>query len=124
MNEHAINPDAVLAVLKGRIGAINGITAADLVKELTGDASPADQRRLRDCVVLLRNQGHAVCALPEAGYFMAANSDELNRTCRFLLGRAQTGLQQIAAMKNKAVPDLAGQLGLDLTHPLEGANHV
>lgn len=112
--QHEINPASVLSALQGRIGAVNGINAATLVQSLTGRLSTADQRRLRDCVVLLRIEGHPVCATPEDGYFMAANDSELNRTCKFLLGRVNTGLAQIAALKKKALPDLAGQLGLEL----------
>lgn len=119
--EKEINPASVLAALQGRIGAANGIKASALAEAITGRVSHADQRRLRDCVVLLRIEGKPVCATPESGYFMAANASELNRTCQFLLSRANTGLQQVAALKNKAVPDLAGQFGLDLETTLEGA---
>lgn len=120
MNTHALHdvtPSAVLAALQGRVGAANGIKASDLTYVITRRISAADERRLRDCVVFLRTQGHAVCASPEHGYFLAANDDELNATCRFLLDRAMTGLQQVCALKHHALPDLAGQLGLELTHP-------
>lgn len=112
-----VTPHAVLAALQGRVGAANGIKASDLAYVITRRVSAADERRLRDCVVLLRTQGQPVCASPEHGYFLAANDDELNATCRFLLDRAMTGLNQVAALKHKAMPDLAGQFGLDLTTP-------
>jgi len=110
-----VTPESVLSALQGRVGAANGINASDLAYLIARRVNPADERRLRDCVVYLRTQGHPVCASPEAGYFLASNDDELNATCRFLYGRAMTGLQQVSAMKHKALPDLAGQLGLDMT---------
>ena len=114
MDHHDVNPAAVLEALADRIGAANGISAAELARSLTGRTSAADQRRLRDCVVFLRLKGHAICALPEHGYFMAANTRELDASCRHLLNRAVTGLQQVYALKQRAMPDLAGQLGLAL----------
>lgn len=114
VQEHDINPESVLSALQSRVGAVNGITATQLVIEMTDRTSAADERRLRDCVVFLRHQGHPVCATPGDGYFIAANDDELNETCQFLYGRAMTGLQQVSAMKKKALPDLAGQLGLPM----------
>lgn len=114
LQDQPITPESVLAALQGRVGAANGITATALVIEISDRTSAADERRLRDCVVLLRVQGHPVCATPEDGYFLAANEEDLNRTCRFLLERATTGIRQVAALKQKALPDLAGQLGLGL----------
>lgn len=113
--QHAITPETVLAALNRRVGKANGATAYQLVIELADTTSAADERRLRDCVVYLRTQGHPVCALPEAGYFIAANEDELNESCQHLLGRAMTSLQQISAQKRVAMPELAGQLGLPVT---------
>ncbi len=113
-----INPQNVLAELQRRVGAANGITAAELVKVLIFDCTPGDERRLRTVVEQLRREGHAVCADPAHGYFMAASDKELDSTCEFLLGRATTSLQQIAAMKKVAMPELRGQLGL----PLEVSN--
>lgn len=117
--QHDINPESVLAALQGRIGAANGVTATKLVIEMTERTSEADERRLRDCVTYLRHQGHPVCATPGDGYFIAANDTELNDTCQFLYGRAMTGLKQVSAMKKKALPDLAGQLGLPVTEAQE-----
>jgi hypothetical protein len=116
--QREITPDSVLAALQARIGAANGMTAAQLSESILGRHGAADERRLRTVVEHLRRQGHAVCAHPSHGYFMAANADELDQTCEFLLGRAMTSLQQISALKHTALPDLRGQLGLPLqTNP-------
>lgn len=107
-----VTPATVLAALQPRVGAANGISAQALVLAITGRECAADERRLRDCVTLLRIDGHAICAHPAHGYFIAAHEGELDDTCRFLFGRAMTGLQQVSALKKKALPDLAGQLGI------------
>lgn len=109
-----ITPETVLQTLQGRIGAVNGTTARDLVFLITGLVNLADERRLRSVIEQLRKQGHAICAHPSTGYHWAANPTELDQTCEFLLARAMSSLDQIAALKKRAVPDLRGQLGLPL----------
>ncbi|ASK91076.1 hypothetical protein KWH04_01025 [Xanthomonas campestris pv. trichodesmae] len=107
-----LSPDSVLSALQGRRGAANGITARDLVFVITLRVSAADERRLRQIIEKLRRDGHPICAHPAFGYHLAADANELDRACSFLLGRAMTSLQQISAMKRVALPDLYGQLGL------------
>jgi hypothetical protein len=109
-----LTPDTVLAVLKTCVGEANGVTAEQLVRGLTGRCSEGDQRRLRTVIEALRTAGHCICANPTHGYFLAANDDELNRSCSFLFDRAMTSLRQISAMKRVSLPDLRGQLGLPL----------
>lgn len=111
-----ITPDTVLSALQGRIGRANGMTAHELSTAITGRHSAADERRLRAVVEHLRCQGHAVCAHPRHGYYLAASAAELDETCAFLVERASTSLRQVAAMRRVAMPDLRGQLGL----PIEG----
>ncbi len=119
-----ISHDNVLAALRKRVGAANGASAAELVRELTCDKSfPADERRLRTIIEQLRREGHAICADPTHGYFMPANAKELDSTCEFLYSRALTSLQQITAMKKVAMPDLRGQLGLPLQPTIQGESH-
>lgn len=115
--DHAdIEMHSVLTALQRHIGADKGITAAQLVAEITGDPTTDhySERLLREIVVQLRLRGHHVCATPEHGYYMAETDEELNRTCEFLYDRAMTSLRQIAAMKNISLPDLRGQLRLPL----------
>lgn len=112
--ERGISPDHVLRVLQGHVGAVNGVTACSLVSALVIDSTPADERRLRTVIEHLRRDGYAICADPVHGYFMAANDAELDTTCEFLYSRCLTSLQQIAAMKRVALPDLRGQLRLPI----------
>ena len=107
-----LTPDAVRAAL--RVGAANGQAADALVLAILGRRSAAAERQLRDIVVALRLAGHAVCAEPAHGYYIAADSTELTRCTEFLLARSMTTLRQISAMNRVALPDLRGQLGLPL----------
>jgi hypothetical protein len=110
-----LTPETVLDALRSYVGAANGISAADLVASITGRRSAADERRLRQVVEALRIAGHRVCADPAHGYHLAANGDELDKTCLFLHARAMTSITQIAAMKRVQVPELRGQLRLPMT---------
>ena len=109
-----VSPAAVLGALMRHIGAARGATATAIVREITGEtvSNAAAERQLREVIVRLRLDGHHVCAHPRHGYFIAANPDELNQTCRFLYARSMTSLRQVAAMKRVSLPDLEGQLRL------------
>lgn len=109
-----ITPDTVLAALQRRIGEANGMTAAALTFDITGRQSAADERRLRDVIVQLRLEGHAICSHPTVGYYMAATAADLTKACTYLVERALTSLRQVSAMKHVALPDLYGQLGLPM----------
>lgn len=112
--DRILSRDTVLIALSEHIGAPRGVSAAELVREITGSTLPdvAAERYLREIIVSLRLDGFHVCAHPARGYFMAADIDELNQTCRFLFDRSMTSLKQVAAMKRVALPDLEGQLRL------------
>lgn len=108
-----LTPETVLVALQGRRGAANGITSRDLVYVVTGRVSNADERKLREIIVKLRNDGHPICAHPALGYHFASTPSELDATIHYLVSRAMTSLRQASAMKRIAVPDLYGQLGLE-----------
>lgn len=115
---HDLTPDAVLAVLQRNVGEAHGLSAEQLAFEVTGRRHAADQRALRKVIEALRIAGHCICAHPAHGYYLAANDDELDRACNFLIERAMTSLRQVSAMKRVSLPDLRGQLGLPLeNHP-------
>ncbi|ULU26625.1 hypothetical protein [Dyella terrae] len=117
--QQELTPHAVRSAL--RVGADNGQTAEQLVVAILGHRNTAAERQLRDVIVALRMAGHAICAEPTHGYYIAANSTELNRACEFLLARSMTSLRQISAMRRVAMPDLRGQLGLPLEKTHESA---
>ena len=110
---HEITQSTVVNALSNHIGRANGVTAARLVHEITGQpASEHAMRQLREVVVTLRNEGYHVGAHPSSGYFMCATEEELNMACLFLYDRAMASLTQISAMKRISLPDLKGQLRL------------
>jgi hypothetical protein len=122
-----VTPETVLEALRSRIGEHNGITARNLVREITHETDPkklaAKERQLRQAVEQLRLRGEPIGTHPSDGYYLAASATELKRACGYLYGRALTTLRQIAAMQRIALPDLRGQFGLDLTetNPHESA---
>lgn len=102
----------LLLALRNHIGRARGVNAQQLVTEILGRTSAADERRLRDLVVELRLQGHHVCGRPRDGYFLAADEIELEETLKFLRDRALTSLTQASRMRGISIPDLVGQLHL------------
>jgi hypothetical protein len=111
--EKLINRDTLLVALRNHIGRANGVTVTALAREVLGaEPTRGDERIVRNVVVELRMEGHHVCAQTDAGYFLAANADELDDSIKFLRKRAMSSLEQIAAMKHVSLPDLFGQLHL------------
>ncbi len=104
MNDHKA---LVLSVLSRHIGRGNGIGG----KQLALDAG-VEERRVRKLVSELRRDGHAVCAHPKTGYFIAETADELDTTCEFLTSRSMHGLVDASYLKKIPLPDLLGQLHL------------
>lgn len=118
-----ITPDSVLAALVMRVGPANGVSARQLAAEVLGtEPTAGDERSLRQVIEKLRGDGHAICATPEEGYHHAADAADLNRTCAYLVRRAITSLRQVAAMKRVAMPDIYGQLGIELPAHREKPN--
>ena len=108
------NKDDLLHALQSHIGKDNGASVSQLVIGITHGIGPDPiaERRVRKLVQELRMEGHHICAMPETGYFIAANDQELNDTCEHLLERAMSSLSQVSRMKNVSLPDLRGQLNL------------
>lgn len=115
-----ISHSQVLIELERHSGAVNGIHVRDLVQRITGQLINAEslERKVRDCIVELRMQGHPICGHPSTGYYLAATEEELNDSCEFLYQRAMTSLTQISRLKQRALPDFRGQLGLPATPKL------
>ena len=110
-----VDRNTVLQALSSHIGKGNGLTAKQLVSEITWETpSDAKCRRLRQVIEELRREGQHICGHPSSGYFIASNEAELNETCRFLVDRAMTTLTQVSKMKKASLPDLHGQLGLKI----------
>ncbi len=95
------------ALLARHVGAAKGIRAEALAAELG-----VTERKLRDLVSELREEGLAVCGHPSTGYYIAQTAEELEDTCRFLRSRAMHSLVLEARLRKIPLPDLLGQLHL------------
>ena len=100
-------PSQLISILSRHIGKGNGIG----VKTLAGQLA-CEERHVRKLVEALRDEGHAVCAHPKTGYFIAETAAELQATCEFLHNRALHSLALEAKLKKIPLPDLLGQLHL------------
>ena len=99
--------DTVLAALSRHQGKASGVSVAELAAQC--DLS---ERQVRKAVSELREEGMAICATPETGYFVAITSDELEECCQFLRSRAMHSLHLESRLRNIPLPDLLGQLKL------------
>lgn len=109
MNDLAnVNAAAVLQHLAlHHTGHEHGITCEALAFRLG-----ISERDVRTLVTELRQDGHAVCAHPATGYFLARDEFELQTTIRFLTDRALKSLLIAAQLKRMPLADLVGQLKL------------
>lgn len=108
----ALTADTVLFGLAMHCGKASGVSARELVMEITGDHSAGLERQLRHIIEGLRRQGEHICGHPSTGYYLAETDAELESTVQFLHDRAMTSLAQAAAMRRVSLPDLRGQLRL------------
>lgn len=97
----------VMAKLVFHIGAINGIRAADLARELG-----TTERRLRALITELIEDGVGVCGHPSTGYYIARTPAELEATIEFHKSRALHELHKASRLSKIPLPDLVGQLKL------------
>ena len=104
----------VLEELQRHVGRSQGIHVRDLVARILNSVFPSDaaERKVRELIQELRLEGTAICGHPASGYYIAENAKELQETCKFLLDRADTSVQQVAAMKKREAPDLYEALGV------------
>jgi hypothetical protein len=76
-----------------------------------------DTRRLRKIVEELRRGGAAICAAPArvgGGYYLSNSGSELAEFCGKLRRRALKILSMEARIRKISMPELVGQLRLDL----------
>jgi predicted DNA-binding transcriptional regulator YafY len=106
----------VLSLLQLHRGAERGICAARLAGALG-----IEPRQLRRLITRARDDGHAICGLPSTGYYLPSTPNELRSACAFLRSRAMRSLRSLSRMQRVAMPELLGQLALDLGVPAGGA---
>jgi len=100
--------DDLVALLARHLGADNGASAEALARALD-----VPERRVRTLVTEAGEEGVAICAHPETGYFIAADDSELDRYyIAYLRSRAMHSLKLIAIAKRVPLPELIGQMRL------------
>lgn len=116
MTSSNFTKNEVVAALSKHVGKSKGVSSTYLLSEITGHDKHyhADDRYLRKMITELRLEGMHICSSPAYGYYIAADEKELKETCELLFIRSMKTLRQITAMKNIAMPDLRGQLHLQL----------
>ena len=103
-----MNAPELLNILAFHQGRERGISAADLSR-----VAGINERHLRALISQLREEGIAICATPETGYFLAVTPEELGESCKFLHNRAMKSLRLASQMQKISLPDLFGQLLLN-----------
>lgn len=96
---------AVANALARRIGRARGLGASAIAAQVG-----ISERRLRQVVSELREDGMAICGHPSTGYYIAKTADELEETCAFLRARAMHSLVLESRLRKIPLPDLIGQL--------------
>jgi biotin operon repressor len=75
------------------------------------------QRDVRQAVSDLREDGVPVAATPATGYYIAQTADEVDECCQFLRRRAMHSLRLESRLRKVALPELLGQISLDVSEP-------
>lgn len=107
-----MNTTQLLNALSQHQGHERGISAVDLARKI-GFTDADGTRKLRKLVSELREQGFAICAKPETGYYVPVTPEELQQSCEFLEHRALHSLRLLSRMRGVALPELLGQLKLN-----------
>jgi len=74
-----------------------------------------DTRALRTLITELRQAGVPICSSTEGGYWLARAGSDLDAYCRRLRAQALKKLAQEAHLRNKTLPELLGQIAMNLT---------
>ncbi|MFA7175897.1 MAG: hypothetical protein WC114_01505 [Smithellaceae bacterium] len=114
---------AVQVMLTRHIGPGNGIGMGELYFAATGKPWSNrinDTRVLRKMITELRKEGAAICSDVANGYYLAQTAEDLSAHCGRLRKSALKKLALEARLRRIALPDLIGQIALELD---KGAEH-
>lgn len=110
----------VLAILRCRRGRALAIAAADLAALAGipgGTARRASPREIQEIIHRLRVEHHipiASAAGKPNGYYMPETPEEIEQFCHELRAKALGSLQAMAAVKRVGLPELLGQLVMEI----------
>jgi len=110
----------LLRIISRHVGRSNKIGMGELYERVFFDAwnnRINDTRRLRKLVTELRKEGVPICSDTSrtgGGYYLASVGSELNTYCRKLRDRALKMLVQESKLRRTTLPELLGQIQLEL----------
>jgi hypothetical protein len=108
---------SVQTLLTRHIGPGNGIGMGELYHAATGKPWANrinDTRVLRKIITELRRDGAAICSDVANGYYLAQTAEDLSAHCGRLRKSALKKLALEARLRRIALPDLVGQIALEL----------
>ena len=101
--------DDLLALLQQHIGAANGVSCAELARQLD-----VPMRQVRHLVTELLFERHiTVGGTPSTGYYICATPDECESTAAHHRHRALHELKKAAILTGKPLQEIAGQMLLN-----------
>ena len=105
--------EQTLATLVQRLSTAHAGKGNGIGAEQLAGCLGINERLLRVLVSQAREDGVAISATPETGYYIAQTADELEESCEFLRSRALHSLRMEAQLRRIPLPDLLGQLRLN-----------
>lgn len=89
-------------------GRARGIRCCDLARKLR-----VPERAVRLLVSEAREEGIAIVATPDTGYYVATTPEELEECCQFLEHRALHSLKLLARLRKTPLAELMGQMRIN-----------
>jgi hypothetical protein len=119
---HKVDPALkmrTLMILTDHIGALNAVGMGELYELATGSTWKNrinDTRIIRTVIEQLRHEGQRICSSParDGGYYLASAASELVDYLRKNKSRALKALAMNSAMLRVSLPELLGQMKLEL----------
>lgn len=111
----------LLSILTTHIGETNAISMAELYERVFDKRwhnKVNDTRKLRLLINKMRSEGIAICSTTDkdnGGYYLAAAGSEAQDYLRRLERRALRILWRISKIKKVSLPELLGQMRLNMT---------
>jgi len=106
----------LLAILANHVGRQNAIGMGELYQAVFGKPwgnRINDTSDLRELIRKLRRDGTPICSSQE-GYYLASGGSELEEFCEHFRQRALKSLAVVARIRKIELPELLGQLKLEL----------
>lgn len=111
----------LLEILIRHVGRHRAIGMGELFQMVYGETwnhRINDTRILRTLITSLRKEGTPICSVVSAaggGYYLASAGSELETYCKNLRRSALRKLALEAKIRKKTLPELVGQISLNLT---------